>query len=412
MGYVELCWCGDQAGGRWVARKRLHAQLRDDPQYRAMFIDEARVARLVQHPNVVGAFDIGEDDDGPYLVMDYVAGISLSRLVRRAARARRRIPMLVAASICREVALGLHAAHEACAEDGSPLNLVHRDVSPQNVLIGFDGSVRVTDFGIAKALGNENQTVAGVLKGNMGYLAPEQLRFHEPDRRSDLFSLGVTLFELLKGGRLYPNRAGFERTRRILNEPPPDVRRVRPEVPPALAHLLLEMLSKRITGRPATAMEVAVRLEAILMDLAGLETPVSIADYVGQNLAGERERHRRIVAEYRERAELRALATSAGAGPARPGRRVLRGWVVALFALSLAAAATAVARGWGERHAPAAPEAPPVMDAIPSAPIEIVPLPAPAAAPQPRPVVVPAAPKATDQGASRPAKKHRHGRKT
>ena len=233
MGYVELCCRREGRFIRWAARKRLHAQLRSDPVFRTMFMDEARVAGLVRHPNVVSVSDVGEDGDGPYLIMDYVEGVSLSRLFRQAARDRRQVPLQVAVRICKDAAIGLHAAHEVRAEDGSPLNLVHRDVSPQNVLIGFDGSVRVTDFGIAKALGNANQTTAGVLKGNMGYLSPEQLRFEEPDRRSDLFSLGVTLYELLSGERLYSNKAGFEGTRRILSEPAPDIRAVRPEVPEA-----------------------------------------------------------------------------------------------------------------------------------------------------------------------------------
>ncbi|HXJ20572.1 MAG TPA: serine/threonine-protein kinase [Polyangia bacterium] len=372
MGYVELCWRADRAGGRWVARKRLHAQFRGDPQFRAMFTDEARLARLVRHRNVVAASEVGEDADGPYLIMDYVEGISLARLVRQAARARRLIPTQVALRICRQVALGLHAAHEAVDEDGCPLNLVHRDVSPQNVLIGFDGSVRVTDFGIAKALGNENRTVTGVLKGNMGYLAPEQLRFEEPDRRSDLFSLGVTLFELLSGARLYRNRVGFEGTRRILSEPPPDIRGARPDAPPALARLLLQMLSKRTTDRPSTALEVAARLKAVASDLAATESPISVAAYVDRNLAKERERHRLIVAHHLQRAERRAV-TGLPPAASRPVRR--QRWVVLLSVLPLTFMAVALAGDHVRDVARPTPVAPSVAWTRPSRPIEVVPLP-------------------------------------
>ncbi|HVT10409.1 MAG TPA: serine/threonine-protein kinase [Polyangia bacterium] len=314
MGYVELCCRREGRFVRWAARKRLHAQLRSDPVFRAMFMDEARVAGLVRHPNVVSVSDVGEDADGPYLIMDYVEGVSLSRLFRQAAGDRRKIPLQVAVRIGREAAIGLHAAHEVRAEDGSPLNLVHRDVSPQNVLIGFDGSVRVTDFGIAKALGNANQTTAGVLKGNMGYLSPEQLRFEEPDRRSDLFSLGVTLFELLSGERLYSNKAGFEGTRRILSEPTPDIRAVRPAVPAPLAELLLEMLSKATTGRPATALEVAARLENILFALLTTEGSMTVADYMDRHFATARDRQRAILTEQLRRAEAK-LAGEATPGP-------------------------------------------------------------------------------------------------
>jgi eukaryotic-like serine/threonine-protein kinase len=409
MGFVELCWCGGGTDGRWVARKRLHPQFRGDPQHRAMFLDEARLARLVRHRNVVAASEVGEDADGPYLIMDYVEGISLLRLMRQAARTHRPIPMQVGIRICLQVALGLHAAHEACAEDGSPLNLVHRDVSPQNVLIGFDGSVRVTDFGIAKALGNENQTVTGVLKGNMGYLAPEQLRFEEPDRRSDLFSLGVTLFELLSGARLYPNRFGFEGTRRILSEPPPDIRGVRPDVPPALARLLRDMLSKRTSGRPSTALEVAVRLDDVLLDLERMESPLTVARYVDGSLATERERHRTIVAQHLQRAQRRALATFA-AGGRRGGRR----WVIGLCLVVLAAAAgLAGPRLWDRVVPRAAPSAPVAVRAAPPRPIEVVPLPSPAdnpvLGPEWQPQAAPAVSRPTRHRST--AKKHRHGRR-
>jgi serine/threonine-protein kinase len=275
-----------------------------------MFMDEARLAGLVRHPNVVGVSDVGEDDDGPYLIMDYVEGVSLSRAIRQTVRSAHEIPMQVAIRICREVALGLHAAHEVRSEDGMVLQLVHRDVSPQNVLIGFDGSVRVTDFGIAKALGNASQTNAGVLKGNMGYLSPEQLRFEEPDRRSDIFSLGVTLYELLSGARLYPNTDGFDGTRRILSEPPPDIGEVRSDVPPELVELLFEMLAKDRQARPATALEIAGRMEGILAALIAEEGSVTVADYMDQYFALERQQHRAHLAQHLKRLDDGSLITS------------------------------------------------------------------------------------------------------
>jgi len=207
------------------------------------------------------------------------------------------------------VAMGLHAAHEVRSEDGSVLHLVHRDVSPQNILIGFDGTVRVTDFGIAKALGNVSQTNAGVLKGNMGYLSPEQLRFEEPDRRSDFFSLGVTLYELLSGVRLYPNTSGFDGTRRILVEPPPDIGEVRSDVPPALVELLFELLSKDRGGRPATGLEIATRMEGILAVLIDEEGSVTVSDYMDEHFALQREQHRAFLAEHLKRVDAETSLT-------------------------------------------------------------------------------------------------------
>ena len=273
-----------------------------------MFMDEARLAGLVRHPNVVGVSDVGEDEDGPYLIMDYVEGVSLSRAIREMVGSRRSVPMQVAVRICLEVAMGLHAAHEVRSEDGTVLHLVHRDVSPQNILIGFDGTVRVTDFGIAKALGNTSQTNAGVLKGNMGYLSPEQLRFEEPDRRSDFFSLGVTLYELLSGTRLYSNKDGFDGTRRILSEPPPDIGELRSDVPAELVELLFEMLSKDREARPSSALEIAGRLEGILAPLIAEEGSVTVADYMDQHFADHRQRHREFLTAHLRRIDAEILA--------------------------------------------------------------------------------------------------------
>ena len=308
MGYVELCFRREVRFLRWCARKRLHQHFRGDPRFRSMFVDEARLAGLVRHPNVVGVSDIGEDEDGPYLIMDYVEGVSLSKAIRELG-GRQSIPMQVAVRICLDVAMGLHAAHEVRSEDGTILHLVHRDVSPQNILIGFDGTVRVTDFGIAKALGNASQTNTGVLKGNMGYLSPEQLQFQEADRRSDFFSLGVTLYEMLSGTRLYPNKDGFDGTRRILSEPPPDIGEVRSDVPPELVELLFEMLSKEPEARPPTALEIASRLEGILAPLIAEEGSLTVADHMEQHFAEHRERHRAVLAEHVKRIDAQAIGT-------------------------------------------------------------------------------------------------------
>jgi serine/threonine protein kinase len=405
MGYVELCYRVEGNAIRWAARKRLHPQLRGDRAFRAMFMDEARLAGLIRHPNVVGVSEVGEDADGPYLIMDYVEGLSLSRLARHAARAGRPVPMQVAVRICQQVAVGLHAAHEVRAEDGSPLNLVHRDVSPQNVLIGFDGSVRVTDFGIAKALGNASQTTSGVLKGNMAYLSPEQLRFQEPDRRSDLFSLGVTLYELLSGARLYANRAGFDGTRRILSEPPPDIRALRGDVPAPLAELTLEMLAKETTGRPATALEVASRLDAVLAGLVASEGAIRVGDYMDAHFATTRERHRARLAERLRGGLAPESADSRPAPPDPPRRR--RGWVP-FAAAGLAAALAAFAGVRLTRHPP--PEAAPISTAalVPAAArVEIVSLPPPLPAPAPEPPPAAAAPPTPRPPAARPAAHHR-----
>ncbi|MBI2896973.1 MAG: serine/threonine protein kinase [Deltaproteobacteria bacterium] len=280
MGHVDLVLRQEGRFGRLYAMKRLHPAQRDEPELRAMFVDEARIAGLIRHPNVVSVLDVGEDDEGPFLLMDFVEGVSVMTLVSQACGEGSLVPVQLCVQIVRQAALGLHAAHDLVGHDGAPMGLVHRDVSPQNILVGFDGVARVTDFGVAKAFGRITRTTTGLLKGKVGYMSPEQLRFEEPDRRGDIFSLGVVLYELLGARRLYPSSDGPASARRILDEPPPDIGEVRDDVPPALVELLFEMLAKQPAHRPRDAREVARRLEAILGELAREEGPARLEEHL------------------------------------------------------------------------------------------------------------------------------------
>ena len=244
-----------------------------------MFYDEARLAHLIRHRNIVRVQRVGEDADGPFLIMDYVEGMPLSTVFRRLAKNGEFLPVQLAVCICRQIALGLHAAHEVRTPDGSLLELVHRDVSPNNILVGFNGSVRLADFGIAKARDNVGHTSIGFVKGTPGYMSPEQLLFQDVDRRSDLFALGVIIYELLSGRRLYGGRRQNARDR-VLSELPPDILRLRPEVPVDLANLVRELLTKSPRLRPRTADEVASRLNRILRGLVEGQRPQSLADYM------------------------------------------------------------------------------------------------------------------------------------
>ena len=290
MGTVDLALRSEGSFHRLYAVKRLRESYREDESFLEMFFDEARIAGFLRHPHIVSVIDVGTDADGPYLVMDFVDGTSVSGLLRKVSQRNRSVPLSVALRLIMQAAEGLHAAHELRDPDGRPLQLVHRDVSPQNILLGYDGYARVTDFGIAKALGRSTQTATGVLKGKFGYMSPEMLRFEEPDRRSDVFSLGVVLFELLAGARLYENREGTDGMRRILNEPPPDLGEERDDAPPELVSLLFRMLAKSADHRPATALEVARELEAILTDLERTDAPrVEVDEYLSTLFEQERK---------------------------------------------------------------------------------------------------------------------------
>jgi eukaryotic-like serine/threonine-protein kinase len=309
MGTIHLALRIDGTFRRLYAVKRMHAHLRTDPDLRAMFLDEARLAGLISHSNVVGVHDFGEDDEGPFLVMDYVEGIDLSDVLDAMTERGARLPIQVALRIAIAIAQGLHAAHELRDHDGAPLNLVHRDLSPQNVLLSYDGVVRIADFGIAKAAGRSTRTSTGVLKGKLAFMSPEQLRFEEPDRRSDLFALGVLLFEMLAGRRLYGAKDRSDAPRRILTEPPPDLGEERPETPDALVALLFDLLAKSAADRPKNAAVVAQRLEAILVELLGDDDPIDLAAFLGDVFADKRDEERATIA-----AAVAAVDASDGAG--------------------------------------------------------------------------------------------------
>jgi serine/threonine-protein kinase len=188
---------------RTVAIKRLHAQFAADPEFVSMFLDEARLAARIRHPNVVPTLDVVATSGELFLVMEYVPGDSLSRLSRVIRERNQGLPLRVLSAIITGVLHGLHAAHEAKDERGHPLGIVHRDVSPQNVLVGADGVARVLDFGVAKAAGRVQTTKEGHIKGKLSYMPPEQLKGAAVNRQSDIYAAGVMLWELVTGQRLF-----------------------------------------------------------------------------------------------------------------------------------------------------------------------------------------------------------------
>src|SRR3954468_3140893 len=188
---------------RTVAIKRLHAQFASDPEFVSMFLDEARLAARIRHPNVVPTLDVVATGGELFLVMEYVPGESIARLSRALRERRQTIPLRVLSATMAGVLHGLHTAHEAKDERGHPLGIVHRDMSPQNVLVGTDGVARVLDFGVAKAAGRMQTTRDGQIKGKLSYMPPEQLRGGAVSRQSDIYAAGVMLWELVTGQRLF-----------------------------------------------------------------------------------------------------------------------------------------------------------------------------------------------------------------
>jgi serine/threonine-protein kinase len=241
---------------RTVAIKRLHGAFARDAEVVAMLADEARLAGRIHHPNVVATLDVVSTGSDLLLVMEYVHGESLARLMKGGA-----IPVGVAASVLAGTLHGLHAAHEATSDRGQPLGIVHRDVSPQNILVGTDGIARVADFGVAKATGRLQTTRAGQLKGKLAYMAPEQLSGAPLDRRVDVYAAGVVLWEALTGQRLFAREEEAETFRRILSHDPEPPSRLAPGVPAHLDAIALKALARDPRARFDTARDMAIALE-------------------------------------------------------------------------------------------------------------------------------------------------------
>ncbi len=222
---------GELGFGRTVAIKRMHKHTARDPEFVSMFLDEAHVAARIQHPNVVATLDIVNSDDELFLVMEYIQGASLWSLVRAAREQGTRTPIPIAISIAIGLLSGLHAAHEATDEQGHPLGIVHRDVSPQNVLVGTDGVARLLDFGVARAATRLSSTHDGRLKGKVRYMAPEQLG-GEATRRTDIYSAGVVLWEVLTNQRLFHGDTEVQLFNNVMRAEIPPLRQFNPELSP------------------------------------------------------------------------------------------------------------------------------------------------------------------------------------
>jgi serine/threonine protein kinase len=267
---------GPAGFSRTVAVKRLHAHLAQSPDFVRRFVDEASIASRVRHANVVQTLDVVVIGDEVLLVLDYVHGESFARLRRRASAAEAPIPPSVAAGIAIGVLRGLHAAHEAKSAKGTPLDLVHRDVSPQNILVGADGVARLLDFGIATAAGRAQETRPSDVRGKLAYMPPEQVAGEALDRRSDLFAVGVVLWEALAGERLFRGDDAASTIHAIYNRDAPRLSERDLGVRSALDDVLARALAKSIDGRFDTAMAMARALESAIAPASDRE----IADWV------------------------------------------------------------------------------------------------------------------------------------
>jgi serine/threonine protein kinase len=284
------------AGGfqRFVGIKRLHPHLAREPEFIEMFLEEARLAARIHHPNVVPILEIGTSDQGYYIVMEYVEGDTLANLIARAVQGGQRVPVRVAVRILVDVLAGLHAAHELADDDGKPLGIVHRDVSPQNILIGIDGSARLTDFGVARATSKLSTTRTGQLKGKLAYMAPEQARgAKDLDRRADIFAAGVVMWEALEGRRLFRGDGDADTLNKVLHEPIPPIEDAVRTVPGAVEAALEGALDRERLRRFPTAAAFADALERAAQETDEVATHKDVAAYLeeilGEDILNQRE---------------------------------------------------------------------------------------------------------------------------
>lgn len=306
---------------RTVAIKRMHPHIAKDDDFVSMFIDEARLAARVRHPNVVQTLDVVQAEGELLLVMEYVHGAQLSLLLRLSHRASSPVPLGIGAAIVAGMLRGLHAAHEATDERGVALELVHRDVSPHNVMVGVDGVARVIDFGVAKAVGRLQHSNSGQLKGKAPYMAPEQIRGLGVTRRVDIFAAGVVLWETLAGKRLFQADNDAAIIGQILSYDVPPPSTLVPTIPPALDAVVQRALERNPARRFPTAREMAQALEASVP----IASPAEIGEWVETIAAAELAKRTRMVATVESATALTPAAEStvrvALAEP--PARRII-----------------------------------------------------------------------------------------
>jgi serine/threonine-protein kinase len=266
-------------GDRLVAVKAMLPDLARQPEFRTMFLEEGQVVRSIEHPNVVRVHEVGEDRGILFMAMEWVRGDSL-RTVIHEARKRRAIPAEMAVRIIADTAAGLHAAHELRGWDGELRNLVHCDVSPHNILVGVDGRARLVDFGVANGTAHGDAEGGDRVKGKFGYMSPEQADGKRIDRRSDVFSLGIVLFELTTGERLFKGETPAQTLRLVSAARIPSPQRLHPDYPDRLAAIVQKALAREMKDRYQTADELRQALEQHLVEERMLVAPSAVGKLV------------------------------------------------------------------------------------------------------------------------------------
>lgn len=292
-----------------VVLKALKRSLGGDAEFRRMFLNEARLSARLNHPNIVQVNEIVEQDGLPVIVMEYLEGKPLSEV---RARVRERFDLHMHLRILSDVLSGLHYSHELRDYDGTPLNVVHRDMSPHNVFVTYDGRVKVLDFGIAKLSGSLVETQTGVIKGKLRYMPPEQISGEHVDRRADIYAAGVMLWEAITGTRMWGDLSEATIMNRVLNGDIPSPRDSRPDISPELERICMKSLAYEADSRYGTAEELQTDLDAALGQLSASITLRDIGQFVSRHFEDSRVRTRQVIEQQLKEA---SLAVVDGKGP-------------------------------------------------------------------------------------------------
>ena len=266
------------AGHRTLVIKRVLPHVADDPAFVEMFFNEARLAMRLRHPSIVHIYEFGKEAGSYFLAMEWVDGVALGKIIRAARKSGDGVPAPIAVKIASTIAEALDYAHRARGDDGQPLGIVHRDVSPQNIMLSYDGAVKLLDFGIAKS--DETSTQDGQVKGKFAYMSPQQCMGDAVDGRADVFALGVCLYETLTGRPLYHRKTQYETMRAVIEDPLPSIRDWRPELSASLDAVVQRALAKDPDERYQTAGEMQIALERWLIEQGEVVHQARVSSYL------------------------------------------------------------------------------------------------------------------------------------
>jgi serine/threonine protein kinase len=304
-----------------VVLKRILPQYAFQDQFVEMFLAEARLTATLSHPNIAHVYDIGTVDDFYFFTMEFVHGEDLNQVGKALAKAQKPFPLEAALTIIHGVCAGLHHAHEACGSDGLPLGIVHRDVSPSNVLIAYDGSVKLVDFGIAKMTTRAQATRVGTLKGKISYMSPEQCRGEPLDRRSDVFAIGILLYEMTTGQRLFPGENEFSTLQAIVHQDVAPPHTLVPGYAPMLEDIVMMALKRDPEQRYETAEDMMLDLEECARALGLTISPNRLSkvmhELYGRKIAAwnEAQRAGKSLGEHLAGAMVKDISAASDPGP-------------------------------------------------------------------------------------------------